>query len=111
MTVETTTKGASAIDRERIMELTEKQMQVFKERTPGSRDYFERASKVMPNGVPSSFQANDPWPVYIERGEGASVWDVDGNSYLDFHNGFGVMCIGHANPTVGAAVKARVDQG
>ena len=56
------------------------------------------AVKVMPNGVPSSFQENDPWPVYIERGEGSRVWDVDGNEYVDFHNGFGVMCIGHANP-------------
>ena len=36
---------------------------------------------------------------------------MDGNEYVDFHNGFGVMCIGHANPTVGAAVKARVDLG
>ena len=65
----------------------------------------------MPGGVPSSFQENDPWPVYLERGEGARVWDVDGHEYVDFHNGFGVMCVGHANPTVGAAVKARVDQG
>ena len=65
----------------------------------------------MPKGVPSSFQENDPWPVYVDRGEGTRVWDVDGNEYVDFHNGFGVMCIGHANPTVGAAVKARVDLG
>jgi glutamate-1-semialdehyde 2,1-aminomutase len=49
--------------------------------------------------------------VYIERGKGAQVWDVDGNEYIDFHNGFGVMCVGHANPTIGAAVKARVDLG
>jgi glutamate-1-semialdehyde 2,1-aminomutase len=111
MTVETTTAGESKIDRGRIKELTEKQMKLFEQRTPRSREYFQRASKVMPNGVPSSFQANDPWPVYIERGEGASVIDVDGNNYLDFHNGFGVMCIGHANPQVGAAVKARVDEG
>jgi glutamate-1-semialdehyde 2,1-aminomutase len=111
MTVETTTAGASTIDKERIAELTKKQMELFEQRTQRSRDYFLRASKVMPNGVPSSFQANDPWPVYIEKGEGTSVIDVDGNSYIDFHNGFGVMCIGHANPDVGAAVKARVDQG
>jgi glutamate-1-semialdehyde 2,1-aminomutase len=66
---------------------------------------------VMPGGVPSSFQRNDPWPVYLERGEGARVWDVDGNEYIDFHNGFGVMCVGHANPTIGAAVKAQMDRG
>ena len=65
----------------------------------------------MPGGVPSSFQENDPWPVYIDRGEGSRVWDVDGNEYTDFHNGFGVMCIGHANPDVGAAVKAQIDRG
>lgn len=111
MGVESGTTGVSELDRKRIASLTEGQMARFRERTGRSAEYYERATKVMPNGVPSSFQANDPWPVYIERGNGAQVWDVDGSEYLDFHNGFGVMCIGHANPTVGAAVKARVDQG
>ena len=40
----------------------------------------------MPNGVPFTFQVNDPWPVYLERGQGSRVWDVDGNEYVDFHN-------------------------
>ena len=104
--------GAMAeIDRKRIAALTEAQQEHFRNRTGASARTFERAVKVMPGGVPSSFQENDPWPVYIERGEGSRVWDVDGNEYVDFHNGFGVMCIGHANPTVGAAVKARIDEG
>jgi glutamate-1-semialdehyde 2,1-aminomutase len=111
MTVETTTTATSAIDRARITELTDREMAKLTGRTPASKQRYERAVKVMPNGVPSSFQENDPWPVYVERGEGSRVWDVDGNEYIDFHNGFGVMCIGHANPTVGAAVKARVDLG
>jgi glutamate-1-semialdehyde 2,1-aminomutase len=111
MTVETTTTGVSAIDRARIAALTEREMAKLTERTPASKQRYERAVKVMPNGVPSSFQENDPWPTYVERGAGTRVWDVDGNEYIDFHNGFGVMCIGHANPTVGEAVKARVDLG
>ena len=112
MTVETTTTGAGkAIDRARVAELTESEKAKFVERTAASKERFDRARKVMPGGVPSSFQQNDPWPTYVERGEGAHVWDVDGNEYIDFHNGFGVMCIGHANPRVGAAVKARVDLG
>jgi glutamate-1-semialdehyde 2,1-aminomutase len=111
MTVQTTATGTAAIDRARIAALTEREMAKLSERTPASKQRYERAVKVMPKGVPSSFQENDPWPVYVERGSGASVWDVDGNEYIDFHNGFGVMCIGHANPTVGAAVKARVDLG
>jgi glutamate-1-semialdehyde 2,1-aminomutase len=113
MTVETaiTASAESHVDRGRIKELTERELKKLADRTPKSSERYERAVKVMPGGVPSSFQENDPWPVYIERGEGSRVWDVDGNEYTDFHNGFGVMCIGHANPTVGAAVKARVDDG
>ena len=110
MSVESSTGATQSIDRERVKALTEQEMNSYKERTGTSSEYFQRATRVMPNGVPSSFQATDPWPVYIERGEGSRVWDVDGAEYVDFHNGFGVMCIGHANPIVGAAVKARVDR-
>jgi glutamate-1-semialdehyde 2,1-aminomutase len=107
----TTKSPAKTIDRERVAALTKRELAKLAERTPESKGRYERGVKVMPGGVPSSFQVNDPWPVYLERGEGARVWDVDGHEYVDFHNGFGVMCIGHANPTVGAAVKARVDLG
>src|SRR5215216_90578 len=103
--------AAARIDRDRVAALTERQRAIHRERTAGSGRMFERASAVMPGGVPSAFQAGDPWPVYLERGEGARVWDVDGNEYLDFHNGFGVMCVGHANPAIAAAVKARMDEG
>jgi glutamate-1-semialdehyde 2,1-aminomutase len=106
-----TRPGDLQVDRARIKELTEGQQKLFVERTSRSRDYYERAKKVMPGGVPSSFQSNEPWPVYIERGRGAQVWDVDGNEYFDFHNGFGVMCVGPPNPKVVAAVKARVEAG
>jgi glutamate-1-semialdehyde 2,1-aminomutase len=111
MPVEATAHGTSTIDRERLAALTARELDKLSERTPRSKQRHERGLKVMPGGVPSSFQENDPWPVYLERGEGARVWDVDGHEYVDFHNGFGVMCIGHANPTVGAAVKSRADQG
>jgi glutamate-1-semialdehyde 2,1-aminomutase len=106
-----TTGAESALDPKLINKLTETQMARFREHTPASAEHFDRARKVMPGGVPSSFQLNDPWPVYIDRGKGALVWDVDGSEYVDFHNGFGVMCIGHANPIVGEAVKARHDEG
>jgi len=107
----TTTPPSTTIDRDRVAALTERERVRYRERTVRSGEYFARASEVMPGGVPSQFQRNDPWPVYVERGSGARVWDVDGNEYLDFHNGFGVMCVGHANPTVAAAVKARMDEG
>jgi glutamate-1-semialdehyde 2,1-aminomutase len=103
--------AAAHIDPDRVAALTERQRRTLLERTQRSGEYFARAQRVMPAGVPSSFQRNEPWPVYLERGEGARVWDVDGNEYTDFHNGFGVMCVGHANPVVAAAVKARMDDG
>ena len=106
-----TSAGESVIDRKLINRLTEEQMARFREHTPTSAEYFDRARRVMPGGVPSSFQLNDPWPVYIDRGKGALVWDVDGSEYVDFHNGFGVMCAGHANPIIGEAVKERIDLG
>ena len=111
MTIESTAQGRTTIDRARIAELTEREMQKLADRTPQSKERYERGVKVMPNGVPSSFQVNKPWPVYLERGQGARVWDVDGGEYVDFHNGFGVMAVGHANPTIGDAVKARIDLG
>jgi glutamate-1-semialdehyde 2,1-aminomutase len=103
--------AAARIDRDRVAALTERQRAIHRERTAASGRMYERAATVMPGGVPSAFQAGDPWPVYVERGEGARVWDVDGNEYVDFHNGFGVMCVGHANPTIAAAVKAQMDAG
>src|SRR5829696_4116001 len=106
-----TRPAAPTIDRSQVEALTKQELERFGERTPRSSEYYDRARKVMPGGVPSSFQTNDPWPVYVERGHGADVWDVDGNEYVDFHNGFGVMCVGHANPTIAAAVKAQVERG
>jgi glutamate-1-semialdehyde 2,1-aminomutase len=103
--------ASANLDRDRIAALMDKHRKALIERTGTSGEYYRRAASVMPGGVPSSFQRNDPWPTYLVRGHGARVWDVDGNEYVDFHNGFGVMCVGHANPTISAAVKARMDDG
>src|SRR3954464_13951658 len=106
-----TLPAAEHIDRDRVNSLMERERARLRERTARSGEYFARAKAVMPAGVPPSFHANGPWPTYLERGAGSRVWDVDGNEYVDFHNGFGVMCVGHANPVVAAAVKARMDLG
>jgi glutamate-1-semialdehyde 2,1-aminomutase len=102
---------SAGIDRARLLELTERERATLLQRTAGSQAAYERAVTVMPRGVPSSFQAADPRPVYLSHGEGSRVWDVDGNEYVDFHNGFGVMCVGHANPAIVAAVSERAARG
>jgi glutamate-1-semialdehyde 2,1-aminomutase len=72
---------------------------------------FERASRSLSGGVASSYQLRDPWPIYIDRGVGSKVWDVDGNEMIDFHNGFGSMVQGHAHPAITRAVATRMEQG
>jgi len=66
---------------------------------------------VLSGGVASSYQLREPWPIYLSHGQGPTVWDVDGNEMLDFHNGFGSMVQGHAHPAIGAAVGERYAQG
>lgn len=105
------TTSPAGIDRGRLLELTERERAKLLERTAGSQAAYERACAVMPGGVPSSFQAADPRPVYLSHGEGSRVWDVDGNEYVDFHNGFGVMCVGHGNPAIVQAVSRQAARG
>src|SRR3954452_8953461 len=99
------------LDRSRIAELTERETARLNERTPKSGEMYRRADRVLSGGVASSYQLRDPWPIYLERGEGPKVWDVDGNEAYDFHNGFGSMVQGHANPAIGRAVQERYGRG
>jgi len=46
-------------------------------------------------------------PISIERGDGVYVWDEDGKKYLDFTSGWGVTCIGHANPVITKAIQEQ----
>ena len=95
------------IDRERIKELIEREERALNDRTAGSGAMYERARRSLSGGVASSYQLRDPWPIYLERGSGPRVWDVDGNEYYDFHNGFGSMVQGHAHPAIGKAIGER----
>ncbi len=95
----------------RAAEIAETEDKRLLERTSGSATLFERAVKSMPAGVASNFQAGDPYPVYLKRGSGSRVWDVDGTEYTDFHGGFGVNIVGHAHPAIVEAIRAVADQG
>ncbi|HEX4467259.1 MAG TPA: aspartate aminotransferase family protein [Solirubrobacteraceae bacterium] len=99
------------INSERVAELTERELQALNERTGRSKESFERASRSLSGGVASSYQLRDPWPIYLVSGDGPRVTDVDGNEYWDFHNGFGSMVQGHANPAIVEAVRDRVALG
>jgi len=99
------------IDRQRIRELIEREEKALNAATRKSEEMFKRAHAVLSGGVASSYQLRDPWPIYLERGSGPRVWDVDGNEMYDFHNGFGAMVQGHAHPAIGKAIRERYDLG
>src|SRR3954471_10956205 len=99
------------IDRQRIRDLIDREEKRLNEATAGSGEMYKRAHAVLTGGVASSYQLRDPWPIYLERGAGPKVWDVDGNEYYDFHNGFGSMIQGHAHPVIGKALSDRYSKG
>lgn len=81
------------------------------DRTPGSARLHRQASAHLPLGVASSFQTMEPYPMYLARGAGSRLWDVDWNEYLDVHNGFGVTVCGHAHPKVVEAIDRAARTG
>ena len=107
----TTTQTARRLDADRIRTLAEREEARLDERTRGSADLFERARRALVGGVGSSDQNRDPWPIYLSHGQGSRVWDVDGNEYIDYHNGFGSMVQGHAHPAINEAIRARITRG
>src|ERR1039457_5911350 len=99
------------VDPDRVVTLTAREEAEFRSRRTRSRELWKEATEYIPRGVPSSFQDTPPQPVFIDHGKGSRVWDVDGNEYVDFHNGFGVMVVGHALPAIVAAVESQMHRG
>jgi glutamate-1-semialdehyde 2,1-aminomutase len=96
---------------ERAAKLIEKEEAKFRAARRRSDQMWNEAKEFVSKGVPSSFQDAPPQPIFIKRGQGSRVWDVDGNEYVDFHNGFGVMVVGHAHPLIVEAISERARLG
>lgn len=75
-----------------------------------SEQILEQNRNYIPGGVVSVNRATDP-PIVFGRGEGARIWDVDGNEYLDYHSAFGPHFLGHNDPYVTKAVSRVLEQG
>lgn len=70
---------------------------------------FERAKKVAPGGVHSDFR--HAFSVFFKSANGSRIVDVDGNSFIDYHNAFGAILLGHRNPKVTRAVREQLERG
>ena len=78
-----------------------------------SRALYERARQVMPGGVNASARFNPALghPLFIQRGEGAYLYDLDGNRHIDYCNSHGASILGHGHPAIVAAVQEALQMG
>src|SRR3954447_19481361 len=92
------------IDRARLYELMERELQTFREAHPRSGELAREAKASLLFGVPMNWMTRWPgdYPVFVERAEGARFWDVDGNVFVDF-------CLGDTGGMAGHAPKESVD--
>ena len=79
-----------------------------------SKKLFQQASQLMPGGVNSpvrAFKAVGGDPLFISRGSGCKIYDVDGNEYIDYVCSWGPLILGHVHPDVTASLRQVLDEG
>ena len=103
-----TTPSTVEIDMNLVEQLIKEETAALDVKHARSLAYRDEAATRLPGGVSSSWQMWPPHPIYVDRGQGSHVWDIDGNEYVDYHNGYGVMVMGHAHPKIVEAVQRRV---
>ena len=70
-------------------------------------DWVARANKVLPAGDYGNFGA----PLFVKKGKGSRVWDIEGREYIDYLIGSGPMLLGHAHPEVVEVVQEQISLG
>ncbi|MBI2880451.1 MAG: aspartate aminotransferase family protein [Candidatus Tectomicrobia bacterium] len=86
-------------------------LRAYERATPASRALQERARASLPGGNTRATVYFDPYPVFMARGEGCRVTDVDGTARLDFNNNYTTLLLGHNHPAVAEAVRAQLERG
>lgn len=79
-----------------------------------SNHFFQKAKKVIPGGVNSpvrAFGSVDTAPIFVDRAEGAYIYDVDGNAYLDYVSSWGPLVFGHSDPQMKEEFKKALEKG
>jgi glutamate-1-semialdehyde 2,1-aminomutase len=83
----------------------------FAELHPRSRQLHQRAGALFPDGVTHDVRHFAPFPLYVERAQGARKWDVDGNEIIDYVMGHGALLLGHNRAEVKDAVARQIERG
>ena len=72
---------------------------------------YQRALRTLPGGTDSNFRAWGDDTIYVDRGKGGRVWDIDGNEYVDLRMGYGPVILGHGDERVDDYVNERMRKG
>ena len=96
---------------ERIRSWYETVVEKYRWRTNGSAELYEQGRRYLPGADTRYSVTHRPYPLYFHRGEGPSVWDVDGNELLDFNNQASALIHGHAHPEVIEAIQTQAAKG
>ena len=83
----------------------------YRSQNKKSREFYERAEKILPLGVSSNFRTFEPYPIYISHAKGSKMWDVDGREYTDFSLTFGALMVGHSHPVMVEALAKAAGEG
>ena len=110
MTTEASTDTTLTTDA-KLTAIIAEQEEIFVRRQPKSQRLAEQAKQYLAGGVTSSWQITVPQPVWLSRGRGSKVWDVDGNEYVDLHGGYGAALAGHAHPAIAKAITDQAQNG
>jgi glutamate-1-semialdehyde 2,1-aminomutase len=86
-------------------------LEAYRAAHPKSLALWERAARTIPGGVTHDIRYLRPFPVYVERAQGALKWDVDGHEYVDYWMGHGALILGHCYPSVVTGIQAQAAQG
>ena len=97
------------INRQKLAELNARELETFAARNPKSKAAYERADHLF-GRVPMTWMNKKAggFPVYFDRAQGNTIWDIDGNQYIDFALGDTGAMAGHSNPVVVEAIERRI---
>ena len=95
----------------KIMESLNLEIKRYLNRTPNSAKMQEAASKYLPGGSSRDASFFAPYPIFIERGSGTYIYDVDGNQYLDYMINATSLILGHSHPEIVNALKKQIEIG
>jgi glutamate-1-semialdehyde 2,1-aminomutase len=92
-------------------DLLEQELKEYYRRNKKAKLFYQRSSKYLPGGTTRTLSFFSPYPLFIQKGSGCKIFDVDGNARIDFFNNATSLILGHANPAVVKAVRERVKLG